>query len=294
MSTDVEHLIATAFEAGYDDEPAPRTADGYVAAGRRRARQRRLRVTAAVVGVVGAVAVAGALVAGGAGPVRSTPDRTPVAQSPSPTAGATPAPAPDPAPTQRISDVLSPGQHVGYDGRGAVVLRPGWRIVREIPNPLHRVAPEASVGLVVTKGTASFWYLLDHSPDGGSASWDPAGKAYQRFEQWLDVMVDLDRGEEPEPYVRFAGEGDLLEAGVGVRILRQWADPDVPGFAAPGDDTAVAKVAADGRVYFVLARRSPGGPTDTLPVDAGVLPAPTLAAFLAHARDRYASGEGLR
>ena len=85
-----------------------------------------------------------------------------------------------------------------------------------------------------------------------------------------------------------------LEPGVGVRILGQWPDPDVPGFAAPGEDSAVAKVLLDGRVSFVLARRSPGGPTDAIPVDVEVLPEPTLAAFLAYARERYASGAGLR
>src|SRR5690606_28184570 len=113
------------------------------------------------------------------------------------------------APPEKLSDVLSPGQHVGYDSRGRVVLRPGWRVLREVPNPLHDVAPDASVGLVVTNGEERYWYLLEHTTDGGSASWDPASKAYTRFEQWLDVMVDLARGDEPAPYVRFAGAGEV-------------------------------------------------------------------------------------
>jgi hypothetical protein len=189
--------------------------------------------------------------------------------------------------------VLAPGQQAGYDGQGQVVLRRGWRIVREVPNPLHRVAPDASVGLVVTDGEQTSWYLLDHTADSGGASWDPAGTSHARFEQWLADMVDLQTGTEPASYVTFVADGTLAP-GVGVRILGQWPDPDVPGFAAPGDDTAVAKVVVDGRESFVLARRSSGGPTEAIPVDAAVLPEPTLAAFLAYARDRYASGSGLR
>jgi hypothetical protein len=287
VSTDVWDEVAAALEAGYDDEPAPRTAAAYVATGRRRQRNRRLRYGAAGA-LVAAVAVTVAVLPDGSGP-RSTPDPTPVVQEPSPT----PVVTATPEPTQKLSDVLVRGQHAGYDAQGAVVLRRGWRIVREVPNPLHRVAPDASVGLVVTNGEETYWYLLDHTADGGGASWDPARVAHARFEQWLTDMVDLQSGTEPAAYVTFAADG-TLEPGVGVRILGQWPDPDVPGFARPGEDSAVAKVLLDGRVSFVLARRSPGGPTDAIPVDVDVLPEPTLAAFLAYARDRYASGAGLR
>ncbi|MBM7517607.1 hypothetical protein [Nocardioides nitrophenolicus] len=296
MSTDVWDQVAAALEAGYDDEPAPREPGGYVAAGRRRLRNRRLRLGAAGA-VLAAAAVTVALLPDGAAP-RSTPDPTPVVQQPTPTATeAEPtAPTEPTEPAEKVSDVLVPGQQVGYDGHGNVVLRRGWRVVREVPNPLDRVAPEASAGLVVTDGDRTYWYLLDHTVDGGGASWDPAGSRHPRFEQWLDDMVDLQRGTEPEGYVAFAADGTLTP-GVGVRILRQWPDQDLrglPGFAAPGDRTAVAKVVVDGRVAFVLARQTGGGPTDAIPVDAERLPEPTLAAFLAYARERYASGEGLR
>lgn len=288
MSTDVWDEVAAALEAGYDDEPAPRPAAAYVASGRRRQRNRRLRYGAAGAVVVAATMTV-ALLPDGSGP-RSTPDPTPVVQQPSPT----PVETATVEPKQRISDVLVPGQHVGYDDQGAVVLRRGWRIVREVPNPLHRVAPEASVGLVVTNGEERYWYLLDHTIDGGGASWDPAGSMHARFEQWLADMVDLAGGSEPAAYVTFAEGGTDLVPGVGVRILRQWPDPDVPGFAAPGDDTAVAEVVVDGLTSFVLVRRSPGGPSEAIPVDVSVLPEPTLAAFLSYARARIASGQGLR
>ncbi len=290
MSTDVWDEVAAALEAGYDDEPAPRPASAYVASGRRRQRNRRLRYGAAGA-LVAAAAVTVALLPDGSGS-RSTPDPTPVVEQPSQSPVVTAAPEPG-EPGEKVSDVLVRGQHAGYDASGAVVLRRGWRIVREVANPLHRVAPDASVGLVVTNGEETYWYLLDHTADGGGASWDPARVGHARFEQWLADMVDLQTGSEPAAYVTFTADGTLAP-GVGVRILGQWPDPDVPGFAAPGDDSAVAKVVLDGRVSFVLARRSPGGPTEAIPVDADVLPEPTLAAFLAHARDRYASGAGLR
>lgn len=297
MSTDLTDQIATDLATGYADEPAPRPAAGYLALGRRRQRRRRVGVGLAAAGAVGAIALVGGLLTGGSGP-GAEPDRVPVVDAPTPTptppTPPTVAPAPDAAPSQPIDEVLSPGQHVGYDGRGTVVLRPGWRVVRQVANPLRRVAPAASLGVVVTNGRATYWYLLDHTPEGGGASWDPAGTSYTRFEQWLDDQVDLQTGAEPAAFVTFAGAGSVLEPGRGVRILRQWADPDLPGFAAPGETTAVAKVEVDGVTYFVLARRAPGGPTDDLPVDAGLLDAPTLAAFLSYARDRYASGQGLR
>ncbi|KAB2813065.1 hypothetical protein F9L07_15335 [Pimelobacter simplex] len=295
MSPDLTDQIVTAFEAGYAGEPAPRPTGAYVALGRRRQRHRRLGLGAAAVSAVGVLAVGAGLLVGGGGP-DAAPDRAPVAGTPSATATATAtatgsAPAP---PSQRISELLSPGQHAGYDAAGRVVLRPGWRIEREVANPLRRTAPEASVGLVVVKGTQRYWYLLDHTRTGGGASWDPAGTTYARFEQWLDDQVDLQNGDQPVDLVTFAGAGPVLEPGIGARILRQWPDPDVPGFAAPGDTTAVAKVEVDGLTYFVLARRSADGATDTIPYQADLLAEPTLAAFLAHARDRYASGEGLR
>lgn len=299
MSPDLTDQIATAFEAGYPGEPAPRPSETYVALGRRRQRQRRVGLGAAAAGVVGVLAVGAGLLVGGGGP-DAAPDRAPVAQTPSasgpvtaPTAGATGTGAASP-PAQPVSEVLTPGQHVGYDGLGRVVLRPGWRVERQVANPLHRVAPDDSVGLVVVKGTQRYWYLLDHAQTGGGASWDPAGTTYARFEQWLDDQVDLQNGDQPVGFVTFAGSGPVLEPGIGARILRQWPDPDVPGFAAPGDTTAVAKVEVDGLTYFVLARRSSDGATDTIPFQADLLDEPTLAAFLAHARDRYASGEGLR
>ncbi|MCR1785461.1 hypothetical protein KVF89_23185 [Nocardioides carbamazepini] len=296
MSTDVEDEIATALETGYADEPALRAPADYVADGRRRLRNRRLGTGGAAALVVAAALAVALLPQGGAS--RTTPDRAPVVQAPTPATPAASATATAPesteAPPERISDVLVRGQHAGYDGRGRLVLRPGWRVVREVPNPLRKVAPEASAGLVVTDGRQTYWYLLDHSRNGGGASWDPASKAYARFEEWLDVMVGLQRGTEPAAYVAFAASGDLLEPGVGVRILGQWPGPDLPGFAAPGEDSALAKVVVDGRTFFVLARRSPGGPTDSIPFDAALLPEPTREAFLAHAREAYASGEGLR
>ncbi|WP_408897487.1 hypothetical protein ACJ5H2_21565 [Nocardioides sp. R1-1] len=297
MST-IEDQIAVAFEAGYADEPAPRSPADYLLGGRRRLRNRRLGTGGAAV-LVAAAALAFALLPDG-GTSGTTPDRTPVVEAPTPSPAATdPATAEATAtteerPREKLSDVLVPGQHVGYDGRGEIRLRPGWRVVREVPNPLRAVAPATSVGLVVTDGKQTYWYLLEHGPDTGGATWDPASKAYARFEEWLDVMVDLARGTEQAAYVAFAPQGAVLEPGVGVRIVRQWPAPDLPGFAAPGEDSALAKVVVDGRTFFVLARRTPGGPTDTIPYDAALLAEPTLEAFLAHAREAYASGEGLR
>src|SRR4029079_9807805 len=94
----------------------------------------------------------------------------------------------------------------------------GWEVVRQVDNPLGLVAPEASLGLVLTNGTTTRWVMIsrEHAVDaqghelpnafGDSGSADDPGKAYSRFEDWLASMVELQGGPRTQPLVTVAAQ----------------------------------------------------------------------------------------
>ncbi|GAA4816713.1 hypothetical protein ACFQ0K_08225 [Nocardioides caeni] len=297
---DLSAAIEAGF-AGHGEPPAP-LPGAYVAAGRRHLRRRRLATGGGALGVAAVIATIALL--GSGGTPQGAPDRTPVVDSPSAEEDSTAAAKPVDDPATRVREWLSPGQVLGYDGEGRLVVRPGWEVVRRVDNPLERTAPAGSLGAVVTNGEKTFWYLLDFDADSNGASWDPVGKAYARLEDWLTSQVDLARSSESEQgdddsqegqavWVEFEPGTDRLIGVNGARIVDQRLDPAIPGFAEPGERTAAAEVVRDGRTWFVLVRPGPVF-SDNVLVDPAVLAEPTMAALLDHARRQYASGEGLR
>ncbi len=122
---------------------------------------------------------------------------------------------------------------------------------------------------------------------------DPVDKAAGSLEEWVAYQKEAMGVVESDPRVTLEADGTLA-AAPGVRILEQRAGVDVgASFADPGTPTAAAMVRADGVREFVLVRRFPGSEPEYLPTSARV-GGPDLDSFLAHARDQYASGEGLR
>ena len=94
--------------------------------------------------------------------------------------------------------------------------------------------------------------------------------------------------------VRFVGAGEVLEPVDGVTIFQQRPSPQVgDAFATAGDRSAVARVrAADGAIYYVLARETDGSEPQYIAVKAAD-GGPTLDAFLDLApRERYAKDGG--
>ncbi len=125
------------------------------------------------------------------------------------------------------------------------------------------------------------------------------------FEAWVQDEVALSEGASSSgdgrsdwpgipdlDLVRFVGSTERLQPVAGVTSLRQRAHVSVgDAFGGPNDQTAAAEVrAADGRRYYVLARRIPGSAPQYIAVseaDGG----PTLDSFLDLARKAY-SGNG--
>ena len=121
------------------------------------------------------------------------------------------------------------------------------------------------------------------------------GASHEVAEHTLGAyLAALDAGAEAfECDVRLTADGHLV-GNDGAEVVRQVANPDVPGFAEPGDPTAAAEVRDGDQVWFVLARHVEGGDPEYYPVPAEVLqPKPTMEAFLQRCRNRYADGEGL-
>jgi hypothetical protein len=211
---------------------------------------------------------------------------------------------PPPITAQMRRDLFSGSENpAAYDRFGRLVIRRGWTVTRRIPNPMHYTPPSRSVGLEVRKGDEVIWTLVTHeasrfddSSTGGS-TYDPAYKSFATIEPWLAQMVELQGGvadgADVPPRVTMRSDG-TLRAPAGATVVRQVPDPDVPGFAGPGDDTAAAEVVRGEQVWFVLARRAPGAEAELFPLEAEVLDRATLSEFLAYARAAYAGGEGLR
>jgi hypothetical protein len=278
--------LTTEIETSFGDGPAHRPVQQAIASGRRLVVRRRL--------AVGAGATATALVIGGAawaippGAPNASSDGGPVATQPSTT---------DPTPRDRAGDPQSQlmrGELAAFSPDGTLIVRDGWRVSQRIQNPMRRQAPDRSLGLELTRGEQVFWYLLDLQGDEIIRSSDPAGKGFATLDDWVADQVAL-QGDTPSPSpVAFAPGTAQLVAVDDALMVRQQAGPDVPGFARPGDATAVAEVRWRDATYFVLARRTAGAEPEYFPTAATVPARPTLASFLEHAREQYGSGEGLR
>lgn len=303
-------LIERSFGSGPDGLPGPveRLAVG------RRALRRRRRIGVAGTSVAVAAAIGVGVALSGAGGDHGA-DGAPL---PLATQGVTPSraatPSQDPVDTNgggarteqnghRQAARLVSGQFpASFDVDGNVVVRTGWRIVQRIANPMGFAPPEASLGVVVTKGDATRWMLitLERMQDGAghalgdevapTASADDPGKGYSRFEDWLASMVELNGGARTPPLLT-VDAADHLTPGPGAALVDQRPAPLIDGYTTYGD--RMAEVRRDGRTWFLVVRGH-GARADVVPVDADVLAAPTFEAFVAHLTRQTSSGEGVR
>ncbi|MEZ0579900.1 hypothetical protein [Nocardioides sp. MH1] len=295
--------IAEQLDAAIGSPPDPAPAlDRTLVAGRRALRRRRLAYVAgaaATVVVVGGTAWAAAP---GDGPHRSDGPGFSAPATATPTAAGTPEQAPDDGlPVQ--PDWM--GQDAVMLGRGGEVLvRPGWTLTDRV----DEVNGPGTIGLEVVKGDRRQWFLF------GSAmtisSLHAPSEGYATFQEWIDVNGPLIEAHPPKHHrhrgpdgtedgwpgvqrddlVAF-GSGETLVALDGATILEQRPSPDVgDAFATAADTSAVALVRADGKEWYVLARRT-DGPAQYIAVPRAESGA-DLDAFLAFARDRYAEGGG--
>ena len=176
------------------------------------------------------------------------------------------------------------------DNDGSLIVKDGWRVAQQVEEPVGLQPPEKSLGVVVTDGTRTLWMLLTLDANGGSASADPAGKGYSRFEDWLASMVAISGGTPASPLVAVT-ESDQVVAGPGATLVDVQEVPVIERYTSPGD--RVARVRREGRVWFVVVRGH-GSDAETIPVDADVLPSATLDALLTYLAQQVESGEGAR
>jgi hypothetical protein len=287
--------------------PAPESDDllaGLLAAGHGAVRRRRV---AAIAGAAAAVLVVagGVAVATGGSPDRATP---PVGE-PTSTASTTP-PAATASATATVTPEWDGGDELAFydSSSGQVTIRPGATVVQRIDNPYHLRPPRGSVAVAVAGDGTTIWYVMVWDPSGTSEAAQPADPNGS-FRQWVHDVSSIaatDQKGASQPGTDFPGRpedglvvfvadhGELLGPLEGVVVLEQREGVDVgPSFASEEDDTAAAEVRApDGKVFYVLARRTPGEPPQYIAVPRSKGGA-DLDAFLAFARERYAEGSGL-
>lgn len=177
---------------------------------------------------------------------------------------------------------------------GVVRLAPGVKKLAQRDNPVGLISPAGSVGLILERNGGTRWVLAVEDAGGSSVSSDPAEPGLEPFDRWLATMVALhddDADSEPGTLVQFTRSGGLTASQRGVTLLRQRRDIDLgSNFAAATDVTAAAQVEYQGKVWYVVARRT-DGVAEYVPSTS---PAQTLDGFLREARRRYESGRGLR
>lgn len=286
--------------------PAPDGDDllaGLLAAGHGAVRRRRV---AAVAGAAAAVLVVagGVALATAGGPDRAT---APVGE---PTATATTSPTPTSTTASAGTDAPAWGfgdELAVYDaGSGRVEVHPGATVVQRIDNPYHLDPPRSSVALAVSMDGKTVWYAMAWDSNGATEATTPAKGSFRQWVRHVSHIAASDDeggsgptaaypGRQTDDLVAFvADQGELLGPRPGVVILEHREGVDVgASFGSEDDDTAAAEVrTADGQGFYVLARRTPGGPPQYIAV-ARSRGGADLDAFLAFARERYAEGGGL-
>ncbi len=275
---DVE--LREALSNGFGPEPEHRPLVDRLDAGHRAVRRRRLAGAVVTVAVAAVVGVGAAAVLGDGGHAPSQ-----VATDPAPAAG------------------WDEGELARYDAEGNLEIRPEATVLERIDSPYPPSAGmDRSVALAVDYEGEEFWVLMSwavHS-DGEvvetGAGWRPGGAAGSLAE-WVAEQVRINMTPTPEDndnspgYVEFGDDGRLVSSH-DIEILDQVLDPGFKDFVLQGEPSAAALLQGpDGKKWYVAVRDSGGLDVIAVPFKTG---GPTLGDFVAYARERYASGEGLR
>ena len=124
--------------------------------------------------------------------------------------------------------------------------------------------------------------------EGASATWEPPGKRFARFDDWVQAARDAAEGR-PEDTVAHLEHGQVVLAP-GWTVVVRVADPEEAAAYGPVDDQIAVELRdPDGRAWFALV-----GPDSAKIVDAAALDSPTMASFLDHLESQGDNGEGLR
>ena len=185
----------------------------------------------------------------------------------------------------------------------------GWRVVREIPNPLGYAAPWDSIGAVVERDGLERWILLRATTSEDGESYGESGTYAipgQTIEEWLAEAEEGDRRDyrpggtgfeaSQTEVVEFGSGSEVIPAEGGVKIVEQAAGPDIgESFSDGTSRTAAARITVGDDEQYVLVREK-GGTTQVF--SYSFLPAPraadrrplTLDEFAALVKDRTPTG----
>lgn len=149
------------------------------------------------------------------------------------------------------------------------VGRNGWKITRQIRNPLGYDAPWESLGAVIVRDGVERWILTE----GARTTEDSSGQSSmiyaipgQTIDDWLaDEEASHRKDLRPEragfeeygtvtDVVEFSGS-KVVPNRAGVKVLEQIADPDInESFTAETSQTAAARITVDGKEQYVLVQ----------------------------------------
>jgi hypothetical protein len=305
MSTDIDWQRE--LDASFGARP-DRPTDLYVARGRRAVRRRRAAAAAMVV----------ATVAVGGGAIWATSPGSSV-RGDADVATEVVAPQPDATTDrQRERDRASPrsmpsmsveeeflGEPAVLEPDGTVKLSPLTDAELErVPNPMgYTKAQGHSVGLRVVYQGVEKYTLVTTNHDGSSSSMH-TNTASGDFPGWLAGKVELQRGldrddaspdasvvEAPDAWLTLGADGSIESATPFVAVMEVRDQVDLGGgFALDAERTGTVRLQVAGTARFV-AWRVVGG---ELEVIAGPGSFDSMSAFIAWARQQYASGEGMR
>ncbi|WP_299050606.1 hypothetical protein [uncultured Nocardioides sp.] len=265
--------------AGGDRPPSD-----FVVPGRRALSRRRAALTGASVAAVAVVIGLGVSVGGATGLVGQGPTGAGFAVDP------TSAPSPEADPVTESCSPSDRDTFAEYDGVGRLCVAAGAAVVQRVADPMaYGEGRRRSIGLVVEREGEREFVLATWRRGSSSTTQRPAVGA---LEEWLPAVVAaqrlLDGDAVPDETLTLDASGEVV-AGEGITVVDQ-RDVDLgPSFAPPGSPAVAVELEVNGERTFALLRRV-DGTTDVIPSRIDFF---DLDAFVADARERYDSGEGV-
>ncbi|NGN95744.1 hypothetical protein G5C66_23775, partial [Nocardioides sp. KC13] len=156
---------------------------------------------------------------------------------------------------------------------GSIRVGDGWKITRELDNPLGYDLPWDSDAAVAEREGMEVWILFTGNRREGGGGGAGYGVAYaapgQTIEGYIahrDKEIEADRAGSSGGYsaglseaVEFGDGSKLVPAQNRVKILEQIADPDLgEKFAEGATRSAAARITVKGRERVVIAREKDG------------------------------------
>lgn len=156
---------------------------------------------------------------------------------------------------------------------GSIRVGDGWKITREIDNPLGYDLPWDSDAAVAEREGMEVWILFTgNQPEGGGGGFGygvafaAPGQTIEGYIAHRDEEIEGDLAESPGGYsagiseaFEFGAGSDLVPAEDGVEILEQVANPDLgEKFAEGATRSAAARVTINGKEQVAIAREKDG------------------------------------